>query len=248
MNETNKDAAEIKRRLDSSFRTFGVAGIILIIKNIIDAVLIYGDGFDYDPFVRHGTNLAIVLAAAISFSNILKNKRDLDYVKEDSIDTAINDTKDCAIKEFDYVVNETGEAKEYIVSINRLSLNGKDRSLINCVIKISDDITFSYKNESNNSVVKSGSEIFPCYGLGRVTSEFRSSKGSNGLYEYIFGFKLWHDTNRDNIGSENMCTYWTPSFMYSINHPEGIEDMIYRIQKDIQEAINKANNRTGGSY
>lgn len=238
MNNTEKDAGVIKKKIDSSINTFVIAGFLLVLKNITDLVLIYVEDFNYDPFVRHGLNIAIIVAGVMSFSSI-KNKRDLDYVKEDPIDSSISTDKDIPMKEFECFVNETGDTKEYNINIIRLSSNGSDRSLIKCVIKISDDITFSYKSESNHSVTKSGTEIFPFYGLSRVTSEFRSSRGSNGLHEYIFGFKLWYDTE-----SENMCTYWTPSFMYSTDYPEGIEDVIHGIQKDIQEAINRVNGRT----
>ncbi|PGL78062.1 hypothetical protein CN931_23910 [Bacillus sp. AFS054943] len=129
---------------------------------------------------------------------------------------------------------------EYEVILTDTTTDGNPFAIRNYVIKISNDISFSYKIFNlNNELTFNRFEVVPCSGIEKVTSEFKCSR--NYVYDYGFHFKFWHKTTEVPSVSDKAYIYWgTGGDVGNPEYPEGIEELIYQIQNDMQKAIENA--------
>ncbi|MGU9545652.1 hypothetical protein [Bacillus cereus] len=133
--------------------------------------------------------------------------------------------------------------KEYEIIMSDTGTDHFPYLLKSYVIKISQDISFFYKeiNLKNNDLECTDYEVIPCSGIKKVTTEFRC-KHINHWYDYIFGFKFWHETSGEHSVTDKPYIYCCPGFIYNTEYPEGIEELLYQIQKDMQVVIENAKN------
>lgn len=133
--------------------------------------------------------------------------------------------------------------KEYEIIMSDTGTGHFPYLLKSYVIKISQDISLFYKeiNLKNNDLECTDYEVIPCSGITKVTTEFKC-KHINHWYDYIFGFKFWHETSEKHSVTDKPYIYCCPGFIYNTEYPEGIEELLHQIQKDMQIAIENAKN------
>ncbi|HDR8205116.1 TPA: hypothetical protein ACOQ31_005028 [Bacillus cereus] len=126
---------------------------------------------------------------------------------------------------------------EYEVTLTDTTTAGNPFSIKKYLIKITHDISFSIKRFNlNNELTFNHFEVIPCAGIEKVTSEFKCDL--NYGYEYNFHFKFWHKTIEASSCSDKPYIYWGPGeYIRNPEYPEGMEELIYQIQRDMQEAI-----------
>ncbi|MBU4642279.1 hypothetical protein [Bacillus toyonensis] len=130
---------------------------------------------------------------------------------------------------------------EYEITMTDTKTGHFPYALKHYVFKIAQDISISYKeiNLKNDNLECSDFEVIPCFGIEKVTTEFKC-RHINHWYEYTFGFKFWHKTSEGHSVSDKAYIYCSSSFIYNTEYPEGIEELLHQIQKDMQEAIENA--------
>lgn len=108
-------------------------------------------------------------------------------------------------------------------------------------IKIMNTVGMSYKllNLKTNQVERSHFEAIPCYGFEKMTLEY-SCRGVN-QWEYLFGFQFWHSAPAVCAEEKDAYLRWSSGFIYNTEYIEGLEEVLYQIQVDIQEAIERVN-------
>ncbi|PGC28805.1 hypothetical protein COM11_16035 [Bacillus pseudomycoides] len=129
---------------------------------------------------------------------------------------------------------------EYEITATDTTTEGNPFAIKNYVIKISHDISFSYKRFNlNNDLTSSCFKVVPCSGIEKVTTEFKCSL--NFGYDYDFYFKFWHKTAEAPSFSDKAYIYWgSGGSVKNPEYPEGMEELIYQIQNDMQKAIENA--------
>ncbi|WP_252200277.1 hypothetical protein [Bacillus mycoides] len=143
-------------------------------------------------------------------------------------------------KKLEFSKNIVDEVIEYEVSMTDTTTDGKPYAIRNYTIKISHDISFSSKTFNlTNKLTSSRLEVIPCSGIEKVTTEFKCSL--NYGYDYDFNFKFWHRTAEESSTSDKAYIYWgLGGSIRNPEYPEGLEELIYEIQRDIQKAIENA--------
>lgn len=127
---------------------------------------------------------------------------------------------------------------EYEITMTDTSTGHFPYALKRYVFKIAQDISTSYKkiNLKNNNLEYSDFKVIPCCGIEKVNVEF-NCKQINHWYEYTFDFKFWHKTSEEHSASNKDYIYCGSGCIYNTEYPEGIEELLHQIQKDMQEAI-----------
>ncbi|PEI44601.1 hypothetical protein [Bacillus pseudomycoides] len=135
--------------------------------------------------------------------------------------------------------NNVGGVKEYEVTMTDTG-TGTGHFLRRYVFKIAHDISISYKkiNLDTNNLDISNFKVIPCFGIEKVTSEFHC-KEINYRYEFEFNFKFWHKTSEVHLASNKAYIHFV-GFSNNTEYPEGIEELLYQIQNDMQKAIENA--------
>ncbi|MEB9694847.1 MULTISPECIES: hypothetical protein [Bacillus cereus group] len=112
--------------------------------------------------------------------------------------------------------------------------------LIIFTFKISKDISFSKKKIiiATNQVDYSHFELIPCSGIEKVSVEFKLNQ-INHFYDFSFCFKFRNQNLNLNSDSNQKQIIFFSGFIYNIDYPEGIEEMLYQIQNAMQAAIEK---------
>lgn len=109
-------------------------------------------------------------------------------------------------------------------------------------IKITHVVSVSYKKLvlKTNQVKYSNLESIPCLGFEKMTLGF-TCKQINHWYEGIFDFKFWHGESAEGAEEKEADISWSSGYIYSLEYIEGLEEVLYQIQVDIQEAIERTN-------
>ncbi|MDA2074219.1 hypothetical protein PDM84_29710 [Bacillus cereus] len=143
-------------------------------------------------------------------------------------------------KKFEFRRNIVDEVIEYEVSMTDTTTDGNPYALRNYTIKISHDISLSSKRFNlTNKLTSSRLEVIPCSGIEKVTTEFKCSL--NYGYDYDFNFKFWHKTAEVPPAPDKAYIYWgLGGSIRNPEYPEGLEELIYQIQTDMQKAIESA--------
>ncbi|OUB59037.1 hypothetical protein [Bacillus thuringiensis] len=112
--------------------------------------------------------------------------------------------------------------------------------LIIFTFKISKDISFSKKKIiiATNQVDYSHFELIPCSGIEKVSVEFKLNQ-INHFYDFSFCFKFRNQNLNLNSDSNQKHIIFFSGFIYNIDYPKGIEEMLYQIQNAMQAAIEK---------
>lgn len=142
-------------------------------------------------------------------------------------------------KKLEFHRNIVDEVIEYEVSMTDTTTEGNPYAIRNYTIKVSHDISFSSKTFNlTNKLTSSRLEVIPCSGIEKVTTEFKCSL--NYGYDYDFNFKFWHRTAEMPPTSDKAYIYWgLGGSIRNPEYPEGLEELIYQIQTDMQKAIEK---------
>ncbi|PEN08570.1 hypothetical protein [Bacillus pseudomycoides] len=146
-------------------------------------------------------------------------------------------------KNLEFRKNNVGGITEYEVILTDTTTEGNPFAIRNYVIKISHDISFSSRRFNlNNELTSSRFEVVPCSGIEKVTSEFKCSRNYvYDVYDYDFHFKFWHKIAEVPLVSDKAYIYWgSGGSVINPEYPEGIEELLYEIQNDMQKAIENA--------
>ncbi|MBJ8054283.1 hypothetical protein JDS87_20620 [Bacillus cereus] len=167
------------------------------------------------------------------FSKIFK-RENKDIINEEVINN------NYLYKNLEFRTNNVDGVVEYEVILTDTTTEGNPFAIRNYVIKISHDISFSSKRFNlNNELTSSRFEVVPCSGIEKVTSEFKCIR--NYGYDYDFHFKFWHKIAEVPSVSDKAYIYWgTGGSVRNPEYPEGMEELIYQIQNDMQKAIENA--------
>ncbi|MCR8860375.1 hypothetical protein NQ113_24705 [Bacillus pseudomycoides] len=145
-------------------------------------------------------------------------------------------------KNLEFRKNNVDGITGYEVILTDTTTEGNPFAIRNYVIKISHDISFSYKMFNlNNELISNNFRVVPCSGIEKVTSEFECRL--NYGYDYNCHFKFWHKTTEGPSFSDKAYIYWgLGGNVRNPEYPEGMEELIYQIQRDMQKAIEQARN------
>ncbi|PDY14132.1 hypothetical protein COO16_03990 [Bacillus pseudomycoides] len=168
------------------------------------------------------------------------------FFKRGNIETINKETinNKSVYKNFEFRTNNVDGIIEYEVVLTDTTTEGKPFAIRNYVIKIAHDISFSSKRFNlNNELTSSHFKVVPCSGIEKVTSEFKCSLNYGYDYDFHFKFwhKLWYKTVETSSVSDKAYIYWgSGGSVRNPEYPEGMEELIYQIQKDMQKAIENA--------
>ncbi|HDX9654749.1 hypothetical protein [Bacillus sp. GL1(2024)] len=139
-------------------------------------------------------------------------------------------------KNFEFRKDNVDGVIEYEVIMVDTTADGKPIYIKKYTIKISHDISFSSKwFNLKNELTSSHFEVVPCSGIEKVTTEFKCNR--NYGYNYDFNFKFWHKTNTELAAVSDKTYIYMGGGATNPEYHEGMEELFYQIQRDMQIAI-----------